>query len=174
MEEQLDKPTVMSVSLKYGLISGIVGILITLIRTIVFEANPMDSDWKISVLSGIIGIAIIVFAHKEFKEKGDGYMSYGQGFGIGFLTTFISFILSSIILFTYVMVIDPSLYAEIWDKAEAQMREQGQSDEAIENGLSIARTMMWIFLVVGGAFFSAVLGAIVPIFTQKSNPQPGF
>lgn len=174
MEEQLNKPSVMSVALKYGVIAGIISILVSLIRIIVFESNPMENDWKISLLGGVIGIVIIVLAHQEYKQDGDGYMSYGKGFGIGFLTTLFSFILSTIFLFFYLFVIDPALYEDIWVKAEDQMRDQGQSEEAIELGLNIGRKMMWIIVVLVGIFMSAILSAVVSIFTQKNNPEADF
>lgn len=174
MEEQLNKPTIMSTSLKWGLISGIVSIAMSLIRTLAFGSNPMDSDWKMSLLSIAIGIVLIVLAHREFKNEGDGFMSYGQGFKIGFLVSLFSFIIGSIFLFVYITIVDPSLYAEIWDKAAEQMREQGQNEEAIEMGMKIGRIMMWVFIAVMGLVISAILGALVPLFTKKDNPQPGF
>ncbi|MBN8577254.1 MAG: DUF4199 domain-containing protein [Cytophagales bacterium] len=174
MEEKIEKPTLLSVSIKYGAIAGIVSILFSLIRSMVFSANPMESDWKMSLLSAVIGIAIIVLAHKEYKDRGDGYMSYGKGFGIGFLTTLFSFILGTVFMMVYITMIEPALYAEIWQKAEEQMRDQGQSEEAIEMGMKMGRIFMWVGIVFGGAILSAILGAIVPLFTQKSNPEPGF
>jgi hypothetical protein len=174
MEQQVEKPSVISISLKYGAISGLIAIVISLIRTMVLEANPMESDWKISVLSGIIGIVIIVLAHREYKQTGDGFMSYGKGFGIGFLTTLFSFVISTLFMFIYLFVIDPALYDEIWVKAEEQMREQGQSEEAIEMGMKMGRIFMWVGIVFVGLIMSAILSAVVSLFTQKSNPEHNF
>ncbi|MBX2914776.1 MAG: DUF4199 domain-containing protein [Cyclobacteriaceae bacterium] len=174
MEEQIEKPSVMSVSLKYGAIAGIISIAISLIRIIGFQANPMESDWKMSVLSFVIGVIIIVLAHREYKQNGDGFMSYGKGFGIGFLTTLFSFIISTIFLFVYLFVIDPAVYDEIWVKAEEQMRDQGQTEEAIEMGMKMGRIFMWVGIIFVGLIMSAIMGAIVSLFTQKSNPEPNF
>ncbi len=174
MEEEIEKPSVISISLKYGAISGLISIVLSLVRIIGFQANPMERDWKMSLLSGVIGITIIVLAHREYKQTGDGFMSYGKGFGIGFLTTLFSFILSTIFLFVYLFVIDPAIYQEIWVKAEEQMRDQGQSEEAIEMGMKMGRIFMWVGIAFAGLLMSAILGAIVSIFTQKSNPEPNF
>ncbi|QLH32467.1 MAG: DUF4199 domain-containing protein [Cyclobacteriaceae bacterium] len=174
MEEKIETPSVMSISLKYGAISGLISIFLSLVRIIGFQANPMERDWKMSLLSGVIGITIIVLAHREYKQTGDGFMSYGKGFGVGFLTTLFSFILSTIFLFVYLFVIDPAIYQEIWVKAEEQMRDQGQSEEAIEMGMKMGRIFMWVGIAFVGLLMSAILGAIVPIFTQKSNPEPNF
>lgn len=166
MEEKIETPSVMSISLKYGAISGLISIFV-LGQDNRFSGKSMERDWKMSLLSGVIGITIIVLAHREYKQTGDGFMSYGKGFGVGFLTTLFSFILSTIFLFVYLFVIDPAIYQEIWVKAEEQMRDQGQSEEAIEMGMKMGRIFMWVGIAFVGLLMSAILGAIVPIFTQR-------
>ena len=56
----------------------------------------------------IITIVIIFLAHKYYKDNGDGFMSYGQGIGIGFWIGLVSAVISSIFTYIYAKFIDPS------------------------------------------------------------------
>lgn len=162
-------PSVMSVGLRYGLILSAISIAYMLI-VIIMGSSPFEQDWK-SYLSFIWIIGAIVLAHKYFKENGDGYMSYGQGFGIGFLTCLVSIIVGMIFSYIYINFVDQSIFDAVWEKAAADMEAQGQSQEAIEMGLEWGRKLFWVFYLLGGAFWCTIISLIVAIFTQKKRPE---
>lgn len=172
MEQQAteEKPTVMSTSLRYGMFMSIIGIAFTVIL-IAVGSNPFDRSWM-NWIPTLISVAIVVLAHQYFKEKGDGYMTYGQGLGIGFLSIFMSVLLGALFSFVYINFIDPGVMDEVWQKAQQQMEEQGQNEEAIEMGLKWGKMLFWPMYLLGGAFMALIIGLIVSIFTQKKNPEP--
>jgi hypothetical protein len=167
------KPTVMSVGVKFGLILGVVSIVILLVRFFA-GMNPMENNWMNNVISLLLTVGAVVFAHKNFKESGDGYMSYGQGLGIAMVTVIISTILSGIFLYVYMNYVDTSAWDAIWEKAEEDMVAQGQSEEAIEMGLGWGKKLFWVFFPLGAAFWGLIIGLIVSIFTQKKSPETAF
>ena len=171
--EVTSKPTVMSTGLKFGLILGVVSIAVNLIQTLV-GSNPMENNWVQNVINIVLTVTAIVFAHKSFKDNGDGYMTYGQGFGIALITVLVSLVIGGLYTFIYLTYIDPGAFEAIWEKAAADMEAQGQSDEAIEMGLGFARNFFWVFFIVGGLFWGCILGLIVSIFTQKKAPEQAF
>lgn len=167
------KPTVMSVGLKFGLILGVVSILITLVKFMA-GANPMENNWINNVISLALVVLAVVFAHRNFKEGGDGFMSYGQGLGVAMVTVIISTILSGLFMYVYMNFVDISAWDAIWEKAEEDMIAQGQSDEAIEMGLSWGKKLFWIIFPLAAAFWGLIIGLIVSIFTQKKSPETAF
>lgn len=170
MEEKQDpSPTVMSVSLKFGLIMAVISIATMMIK-IALGVNPYDRDWS-GWVSIIIVIVLVVFAHKSFKEDGDGYMSFGQGFGIGTLSMLISVVVSGIFSMLYSSFIDQGLLDQILQKTEEQMREQGQNEQAIEIALEWTKKLFWPIYFFFGGIMAVIVGLVVTIFTQKKSPE---
>ncbi len=99
----------------------------------------------------------MVFAHKAFKEGGDGFMSYGQGLGIGTLISLISGLLSSAFMFIYIKFVDDSMIAQIKEQQISGMEEEGMSDAQIESAMEIAS----VFLTPG---MIAIIGVVVFVF----------
>ena len=162
-------PSAMSVGLRYGLILAAVSISYMLIR-IVAGSSPFEQDW-LAYVSFIFIIGAIVLAHKYYKDNGDGFMSFGQGFGVGFLTCLVSTIVGMIFSYIYINFIDQSIFDAIWEKAAADMEEKGQSEEAIEMGLEWGKKLFWVFYLVGSLFWGTLITLIVTIFTQKKRPE---
>jgi hypothetical protein len=174
MEETVktEQPTVMSVGLRYGLILGLISIAITIIFFVV-GMNPFDGSWK-GWVSTVLAVVMVVLAQKNFKDTGDGFMSYGQGLGIALITFLVSMVLSGIFSYIYLSFIDTTAFEAIWEKAAADMEAKGQSQEQIDMGLEWGRKLFWVFFIVGGAFMGLVVGLIVSIFTQKKPPETAF
>ena len=172
MEENssIEKPSVMSVSLRYGGIMAVASIAFMMIL-IAMGANPFENDWK-GWISSLITVGILVMAHKYFKDNGDGYMSYGQGLGIGFISILISIVVGGIFSYVYANFIDLGIMEDLWQKTTEKMQAQGQSEDTIETAMSWTKKLFWVFYFIGGAFVALIIALIVSIFTQKKNPEP--
>ena len=99
-----NKVTVSQIGLRYGLITGLVLIVFGLI----LQMTGLATNTWISSISYVILIIAIVLAHNAFKEGGDGFMSIGQGIGIGTLASVVAGTLSSIFSYIYIKFIDDS------------------------------------------------------------------
>lgn len=168
-----DKVTVSQIGLKYGIIIG----LILIIYSMILEF--LGLEWKTQQTLGYITYVIliigIVLAHKAFKEGGDGFMSVGQGLGVGTLLSLIAGVLSSIFSFIYIKFIDDSMLEKIKDAQIEQMENQGMDDAQIEQAMEIAGKFttpvaILIMGIVGMVFIGFILSLIVSLFTKKSNP----
>ncbi len=169
-ETTTNPPSVLSTGVKFGLIIAAVSIAWFIIQ-VVIGINPFVRDWK-GWLSMAVSIAIVVFAHKSFKDSGDGYMSYGQGLGIAFIAIMVSVLLGSIFSYIYINFIDQTVMDEVWEKALEEAQSKGQNEEAAQMGIEWGKKLFWVFYLVGGAFVALIIGLLVPIFTQKKNPEP--
>jgi ABC-type antimicrobial peptide transport system permease subunit len=133
--------------------------------------NPFVRDWK-GWISMAVSIAIIVFAHKNFKDSGDGFMSYGQGLGIAFIAVMTSVLVGFVFSYLYINFFDPTVMDEVWEKALEDAQAKGQNEEAAQMGIEWGKKLFWLFYLIGGAFVALIVGLLVPIFTQKKNPEP--
>jgi hypothetical protein len=166
-----NKVTVSQIGLRYGLILGLLSIVFGLILQMTGQAT---NNW-LSSIGYIIFIVVIILAHKAFKEGGDGFMSIGQGIGIGTLLSLIGGTLSSIFTFLYLKFVDDSMLQTIRDKQIEGMEAQGMDDAQIDQAMEIAGKFsgpvaILIIGIVGSIFIGFIISLIVALFTKKSNP----
>lgn len=169
MEENqtVTPPSAMSVGLRYGLILAVISILYTLVL-VALGANPFIQDWK-SYVHFVFIIAVVVMAHKYYKDNGDSYMSYGTGFGIAFVTVVVSMIIGMVFSIIYVKFIDTGAMDAMYEKIRSDMEAKGQEAQA-DVAIEWTKKLFWVFYIVGSLFWGSIIGLIVTIFTQKKRP----
>ena len=168
-----DKVTISQVGLKNGLILGLVFIIYGMI--IQFLNLDLKTMQYLGYLNFVILIVFVVLAQKAFKEGGDGFMSVGQGLGIGMLVTIIGSVISSIFSFIYLKFIDDSMIQKTLDYTVEEMEKRGLDDATIEQSMSFTEKIMTpeilpIITVIQMAFIGFILVLIVSLFTKKTNP----
>lgn len=177
MEENIEKVTTRSAGIRYGLILAVISIAYFLVLSFAGLAGK-GGMW--SYLGIIPSIIVIVLAQKYFKDNGDGFMDFGQGFGVGFWTILISSIISNIFTYIYVKFVDTGFAQAILDNSREQMEAGGnmtdsQIDQAMEMTAKFTSPEM---IVAFGLFFGLLIGCIVvlviTLFTQKKNPETSF
>ena len=166
-----NKVTVSQIGLRYGLILGLLSIVFSLI----LQMTGMATNNWLGSIGYIFFIVVIVLAHKAFKEGGDGFMSIGQGIGIGTLLSLIGGTLSSIFTFLYLKFVDDSMLQTIREKQIEGMEAQGMDDAQIDQAMEIAAKFsgpvaILIIGIIGSVFIGFIISLIVALFTKKSNP----
>ena len=176
--EQVETPenqvTTRSVGLRYGLIAGLVSIAYFMIM-VVMDINMTEGigRWLGLLITG----AIIFLGHKYYKENGDGFMTIGQGTGIGFWLALVSSAISSVFTYIYLKFIDQSMIQQMIDKARENMEDQGKlSDDQIDQAMKITEKFMTPEIMLGtGLFFGVImiviLALIISLLTQVKNPE---
>ncbi|TRX56063.1 DUF4199 domain-containing protein [Fulvivirga sp. M361] len=172
MEDTIEKSSVKQVSVKWGLITAAFSIVFFLIITL----TETDTSNAVNWLGLIPFIVFLVLAHKEFKSAGDGFMSYGQGLGIGTLVSLVSAIISGIFRYVYIKFVDLGYTDRIMDNTLQQLEEQGMGDEQIEQTMAFTAKLMApeVSLVLGivmAVLFGFILSLIITAFTKNSNPE---
>ncbi|MGC1241757.1 MAG: DUF4199 domain-containing protein [Chryseosolibacter sp.] len=160
-----------SVGVKYGLISALISVVYFLVLVLSGQ-NAFDNKW--SWIGLIVSVALVVLAHKNFKDSGNGYMTYGQGVGIAFWIALVSVVINFSLTYAYVNFIDASAMDMFYEHQTEQMSMQGMQDEQIDMAISWTKTLFWPMYLFMGLFFGVLVGVIVSIFTQKKNPEPAF
>lgn len=179
METQVNRtlqPTTRSVGVRFGLIAALISIVYFLILN-VSGIDMTQGFWN--WVGYAITLALVVLAQKQFKDKGDGYMSYGQGVGIAFWMGLISAVISSIFTYMYIKFVDTGFLELVKERQIEAMQEKGMTDQQIDQGMQMASLFltpeaMLVYMLIGGIVVTLIIGLIVTIFTQKKNPEPAF
>ena len=171
--ENVESVTTRSVGLRYGSIMAAVAVL----YFVALNVAGVDMTQGIGRWASILFyIGIIVLAHKNYKDSGNGFMSYGEGMGISFWIALITSVISSIFTFIYIKFIDAGFVEQIMDKQREAMEGRGLSEEQIDRAMKMTAKfmtpeMMLVFGIIGGLIMILIVGLIVTIFTQKKNPD---
>jgi len=165
-----------SVGKRYGVIMA----LISIVYFIALTVASIDMTTGIGRWSSVLFYVVVIYlAHKNFIDDGNGFMSYGQGMGIVFWIGLICSVIYTVFFYIYIKFIDAGFVEAIKQKQIEQMQERGMSDAQIDQAMGIASMFMtpeamFIFGLFGGIIIIVIVGLIVTIFTQKSNPEPSF
>ena len=165
--------SVTAVGLRYGLLIGLVSIVLSFIS---FTMQWQDS-WAMRIASLVVVVNGIVLAQRDFKRRNGGFMSYGQGLGIGVVAGCIIGVLSAVFVYVYATLISPELPAQMIEKARAQMEAKGSySDEQVDQGMAMAAKFMTVPFLAGTSLFGSIIYAllislIASAFTKNAQPE---
>ena len=170
--EEYENPSVKSVSIKWGLINGLIGIVFFIIIDLAGQAGNQGLQW----IGLLIFLVILILAHKEFKDEGNGFMTYGQGLGIGTLLAVISGMISNLFFLIYVSFISSDFIEIIKEKQIMEMEDKGMSDSEIDQAMGFAEVFMtpvaMSFMgLIFGVFFAFIVSLIVSIFTKNQSAE---
>ncbi|MEM6735863.1 MAG: DUF4199 domain-containing protein [Bacteroidota bacterium] len=171
MKEATQQLSTKNISLKWGVINGLAGIIFFLILDFIGQTNG-----PVRWFGLIISFAIIYLAHKAYKEEGDGFMSFGKGLGIGTIVSLIGAMINSIFTFFYISYINTEFIEQAREKAIMDMENQGNTQAQIDQAIPwiermTSPTALLIFGIIGGVFFGFIVSLLVTIFTKNTNPE---
>lgn len=161
MEE--NQPKTGKFALTYGLILGIMGIIVTLM----LYSLDMHYQGGLAVMLISVGLMLgaVILGMLQFKKTNNGMMSFSQGLKIGVGICLIAGIIG--VMFNQVMsgIIDPEMMSKAMEYQRSQLLEgtaltPEQIDQQIEMGQKFATPT---FQILFGLIFSIVLGFIVSL-----------
>lgn len=166
------EPSVASVALKYGLVGALIGVVYSLILMV---TNLNTNPW-LSSLSYVILIGTIVVAMQQYKKNNYGYMSYGQGLGIGTLVAAMFGILNSIFVYIYSTFVDPNFMENVMEQQRIELENRGMSDEQIDQALAMSEQftspgLMVVWGILGFIISGFIISLIISAIMKKSRPE---
>ena len=166
-------PSVWSKGSKGGLITGAVLIVFSLVIHLIGETSNQLLSGIFTIISLIVGI---VLTHRAFKEENGGFMTYGQGLGMGSVVGLISGVLLGIFSFIYISFVDDSSIQQAIDTARDQYEEMGMSDAQIDQSMGMVEmftspAMIFVFSVLGVLLYAFILSLIISAFTKNNHPE---
>lgn len=173
MTEIQPQASVSSVAIKYGLLSGLIGVVYSLIIMVA----DLGDNRLLSSLAYLILIGGIILAMKQYKALNLGYMSYGQGLGIGSLVSVIFGLFTGLFTWIYTSFVDTEYMARVMEKQREQMITQGYSDEQIDAGMKVAENFQGpVMMILGTAVITLIVGFILSLIISAimKNSRPEF
>ena len=166
-----EKASTARVALKWGLILGIAQILFS---TVLFLTDQMANQ-ALASLTYVLIIGALIMAMREFRTQNDGFMSYGQGLGLGALTSGISGLISSIYSVFYMTFIDSGIMERMADVTRAKLEEQGIADEQIDQQIEMIQKFqtpgfLFIFGLIGTIFMGFIFSLVIAAVLKKNKP----
>jgi hypothetical protein len=126
-----EKPSTARLALKWGGITALVEILITTIRFALGYYSGY-SGLVFGLVNFVIIITGLVLALREFRNLNGGYLSLGEGVGLGALMFVIIGLIDTAYSQFYQTVIDPNLIGKTLQQTRDFMEAQGLTDEQLE------------------------------------------
>jgi zinc transporter ZupT len=171
----MEKPSTARIALKWGLISAIAVIIFS---TVIWITEFWRNGWA-SNLTFLLLIPVLVMAYKEFKEANNGFMSFGEGLGLGVLLSGVSAIISGIFSYIYMNFIDNTFMSKMIDFQREQMTEKGLTDEQIDQSMQMIQKftspgLAFIFGIIGWLVVGFIFSLIVTAIMRKSKPEMDF
>jgi hypothetical protein len=173
-------PGLVNNAVKNGLILGGISVVLTLV---IYAINyAILVQMKMMLLSILVSVGYAVYAGINYRKEIGGFISFGKAYQHGFIMFAASGVVSVLFSFLLYFVIDPELPGKLTEASLANTEEmmrgfgmpEDQMDEAMEaarestqNQFSPAKiALTYVFLVVAGAIFALISGAIV----KKNQP----
>jgi Protein of unknown function (DUF4199) len=166
-----NQTTTTRTALKWGVILGVVFI----VYNVVIWVSGQIGNQTFTYLTYPILAAGIYFAMKEFREENQGFMSYGQGLGLGTMQSAVIGIISGLFSFAYMKFIDTSLPDQMMKIAQREMEKKGTPDDQIEQAMEMTKMFMtpgalFAFTVLGMVFLGFVFSLIISAILKKEKP----
>jgi hypothetical protein len=172
METNTTPVTTTSVGLRYGLLTGLVSIIISFG---LFVAHQETSPLRYA--SFAVLIAGMVLAMQNFKQNNQGFMSFGQGVGIGAVLSAVVGVLSGIFSYVYMSFIDPEVVGRMSEKIRADMEARGgMTDEQIDQAMAMSAKFMngpftLVAALLGTVLIGVILAMIISAFIKNAQPE---
>jgi Protein of unknown function (DUF4199) len=158
------------VAIKWGLITGVASVIFTTILFVSGQAANSALSW----LGVLISVATMVYAMKEFRTENNGFMSYGQGLGVGTMMSAVGGFISTTYTYIYRTFIDPNIMQEIMDKVRQDLEARSMSEDQIESAMSMSEKFSspglgFVFGILGAIFVGFILSLIISAILKKDK-----
>jgi len=179
-QETTTQPTLLNHAIRWGLILGGVGIVLTILCYAI--------DYTIMVQLKFIGIillvylALVIYAGIDFRKTQGGFLSYGKAFQHGFIVLAISGLIGALFQLILYSLIDPELPQKLVDASlentRAMMEKFGMPEDKMDEALEKAKTdTADRFTIIGqakgylfGLIFYVIVSSISSLFVRKNQP----
>jgi len=181
MEENMTQPSLFNHSLKWGVITGLTGIIITLLLYII-DLNLLIK-WWLSLIVLLILLFLVVYGGMDYRKQLGGFISFGKAWQSAFLIFVIAGILSIIFRYLLFNVIDTDakdfLVKASIDQGVAMMERFGADQSAIDQAMPrIQESAANTFTLGGmlkqfgfGLIFYAIFALISAAIVKKKEPE---
>ena len=169
-----NQTTTARTALKWGLITGIALVVYSII---LYTLNQTTNGALSLVIYGIL-IGGLIVGMRDYRTNNGGYMTYGEGMGLGALLSAVAGLLSSAFTVFYTQIIDPGFQGRLVGQMRDQLEDQGKlSDEQIDQAIELMQKfqspgLQFMFGLFGTILIGVVLSLIIAAFIRRNKTNP--
>lgn len=175
----------MQVAIRYGLILGVVNILLAVFGYIMGIEFTMS---YYAIISSIVSVAAIIFVCHRIKKENKGLIKYFDAVKMVFVAFMLSYVIGSSYNFIFNSFIAPEYAQEIakatMDKTESMLEGMGMPESEIDKAMEEARLKskeslenpLFPFIqgiMIGGVVLF-VVALLAAIFVQRKQKEDDF
>ncbi|WP_338793678.1 DUF4199 domain-containing protein [Bernardetia sp. MNP-M8] len=175
----------MQVAIRYGLILGVINILLAVFGYIMGVEFSMS---YYAIISGVFSIAAIIFVCIRIKKENKGIIKYFDAVKMVFVALMLSYVIGSSYNYVFNNFVAPEYTEQIakasLDKAESMLESMGMGESEIDKAMKEARKsssealenplMPFLQSIMVGAVVLFVIALLAAIFVQRKPIEGEF
>ena len=184
--DYLDKPSIpdpatvsnRALAIRYGGIWAAASFLMTVMGFLTNTDPGLPStSTTMKILYTVLGLGVSIWAitsaiRIDRDQQLGGFISLGRCVGLGTFIGLISGLIGGVLHLIYTQIINPGYADTMKEALQQQFAEQGMSEEAIEQALSMSAMFTgpvatFIIYVIGGLIFGVLVGLVAGIFMKR-------
>jgi hypothetical protein len=154
------KPSAAGIAFKWAVINLVTSIILTY----GFQFLNIDPGSPLRYIAFIPVIAFLLLTQKEFRDKLNGFIKFGQAFVAGLYFAIFSSVLGAIFLYLYYSFLSPQEWALMLTSMETKMAAAGTMSQDQIDSVMTMYTKYGMLLTIGGALLMGpIVGAIISL-----------
>lgn len=169
-----------AIAMRYGGMIAAIMIVITLVQYLSGLSDPANAQSPATMVIGFISFAVwiggVVMAVRAYRTELGGYMSFGEGFRVGFFTFLVISAISAVWNFLFYSFIAPEFLEKTLEFVQYTMEDGGADDGTIDTMMGIYERVytpsgFMLMSLVGGTIFGAIVSLIIGAAMKKNPPE---
>jgi Protein of unknown function (DUF4199) len=162
---------IVRVAAKYGLMLGVLSLLIFLVQT---RIGVRQNNWPVTLANAVVLIVLMVLAHGEIKRSRDGVLSYAHGLGAGTLLAATGALIRGVLAYVYMKYLGTGYLAAVVQAQRLALERRGITGERAQVAMGITASLtspagVAVLSLLGGVVLGFIAALIVSVFTQSEG-----
>jgi len=169
-----------NIAMRYGGVIALLMIVIGLLQYLTGMSDPENAQSPTAMIIGVLTFGIwiggVIMAVRDYRQTLGGFMSFGQGFRMGFTTFLVVAVISAAWNFLFYSFIATDFLPKMLDFMQYAMEDAGADDSAIDMMMGIYGRVytpggMTLMSLLGGTMMGAFVSLIIGAAMKKRAPE---
>lgn len=156
-------PSKLAVGVRFGFITSLIYILISLGLYVTGLANPNSTGINMVINLIIIGLGLYL-AFSNYKAANEGYISMSEIMVIMVWLSLVIGLFMGLFSWIYMQYIDPSMMTKVMEMQRIELEKRDMPEKDIEKVLEMAGSMFKPYIIIPmQMFFSLIMGLLLSL-----------
>ena len=143
---------------------AVIYVITAIVLTYVFQFLNLDQTSPVKYVSYIPFIAFLFLAQKEFRDKLNGFITFGQALIAGLIYSVFVGVMFAVFLYVYFTFLSPQVWEQTLALQRAKLEAVGTlSSDQIDNAMKLTEKYGVLLTAIGTIFVMTIFGIIVAL-----------